>query len=62
MKYLLLLSVSIIGCVLCIEHDLKGFDDSIQFGINWPGKTENLEALVEGEAKNPQVNIQIILY
>ncbi|KOB76294.1 putative xtp3-transactivated protein b [Operophtera brumata] len=48
--------LSVIGFVLCIEHDFKGFDDSIQFGINWPGKPENLEGLVEGEAKEQQNN------
>lgn len=26
-----------IGVALSIEHDFKGFDDSILFGINWPG-------------------------
>lgn len=50
-----LLFLCIIGFVLCIEHDLKGFDDSIQFGINWPGVPGNLEALVEGESKESQV-------
>ncbi|XP_030024178.2 endoplasmic reticulum lectin 1 isoform X1 [Manduca sexta] len=41
---------------LCIEHDFKGFDDSILFGINWPGKVDDIaENLVDGKADNPQI-------
>lgn len=42
MKYLCLLLFSLIG-VLGIEHDFKGFDDSILFGIEWPGPLDNLQ-------------------
>lgn len=31
-----------------IEHDYKGFDDSILFGINWPGSKNELDNLVSG--------------
>ncbi|XP_041988243.1 endoplasmic reticulum lectin 1 isoform X2 [Aricia agestis] len=27
----------LIGSSLCMENDFKGFDDTILFGINWPG-------------------------
>lgn len=38
-----------VGIVLCIEHDFKGFDDSILFGINWPGSKEALDNIIEGD-------------
>lgn len=37
---------------ICIEHDLKGFDDSILFGINWPGAQENAEQLITGDTQD----------
>lgn len=51
MKCIALFILSILGIVLCIEHDFKGFDDSILFGINWPGAHDVLENLVDGEPK-----------
>lgn len=42
MKKLWYLLFSAIG-VLSIEHDFKGFDDSILFGIEWPGSLDNLQ-------------------
>lgn len=66
MRGVCLLVLGLIGAVLSIEHDYKGFDDSILFGINWPGAQEALENLVDGEAK-PQVmkfilqNIYVLL-
>lgn len=51
MKCIALFILSIFGIVLCIEHDFKGFDDSILFGINWPGAPDVLENLVDGEPK-----------
>ncbi|KAL4715309.1 hypothetical protein ACJJTC_004761 [Scirpophaga incertulas] len=42
MKKVYLLIVCVIGIVICAEIDFKGFDDTILFGINWPGVTENL--------------------
>ncbi|XP_050668715.1 endoplasmic reticulum lectin 1 isoform X1 [Leptidea sinapis] len=45
--------VFIVGSVLCIEHDFKGFDDTILFRINWPGKLENfVETRVKTEQKD----------
>lgn len=41
-----------IGIALCIEHDFKGFDDSILFGINWPGAPDISENLPDGEIFN----------
>ncbi|CAB3255731.1 unnamed protein product [Arctia plantaginis] len=34
------------------HHDFKGFDDSILFGINWPGNKE-LENLIDGDINPP---------
>lgn len=42
MKHLCLLLFSIVGAS-DIEHDFKGFDDSILFGIEWPGSLDNLQ-------------------
>ncbi|KAI8422737.1 hypothetical protein MSG28_006496 [Choristoneura fumiferana] len=62
MRGVCLLVLSVIGAVLSIEHDYKGFDDSILFGINWPGAQEALENLVDGEAKpQAQQNKEILL-
>lgn len=61
MKYLYLISVCAFSVGYCIEHDFKGFDDTILFGINWPGSPEVLENLVEGEGNKPQVT-SIILF
>lgn len=55
MRYLCFLSVCAFGIASCIEHDFKGFDDTILFGINWPGNPETLENLVEGDVNKPQV-------
>lgn len=41
-----------LNLVNSIEHDFKGFDDSILFGINWPG-SKDLETLVDGEINPP---------
>ncbi|XP_059055474.1 endoplasmic reticulum lectin 1 isoform X2 [Achroia grisella] len=35
---------------LGVGHDFKGFDDTILFGINWPGTPENIENLIDGDA------------
>ncbi|XP_049868358.1 endoplasmic reticulum lectin 1 isoform X2 [Pectinophora gossypiella] len=46
-----------IGIVVCIEHDFKGFDDSILFGINWPGPQEVLDNIVDGDvSQNQDIN------
>ncbi|XP_075974218.1 endoplasmic reticulum lectin 1 isoform X2 [Anticarsia gemmatalis] len=42
----------LVKLVSCIEHDFKGFDDSILFGINWPGN-QDLDSLVDGEVNPP---------
>lgn len=58
MKYFWWLFFFVIGFVSCFEHDLKAFDDSILFSINWPGNPEDtvIEDLIEGEEREPQVN------
>ncbi|CAG4985733.1 unnamed protein product [Parnassius apollo] len=48
-SWFLFLSTLAIG--KCIEHDFKGFDDSILFGINWPGSNDVLENVVDGVNK-----------
>lgn len=55
MKHYVPVFLCVIGLVLCIDHDFKGFDDTILFGIKWPGKPENLDNLVDGEFTAPQV-------
>lgn len=49
-----------IGIALCIEHDFKGFDDSILFGINWPGAPDILDNLADGEIKNTENNLDSV--
>ncbi|KAI5633905.1 glucosidase II beta subunit-like protein domain-containing protein [Phthorimaea operculella] len=50
MKCSVALLFCVVGAVLCIEHDFKGFDDSILFGINWPGAPSNaLDNLIDGD-------------
>ncbi|KAL0831551.1 hypothetical protein ABMA28_002342 [Loxostege sticticalis] len=61
MRYLCFLSVCAFGIASCIEHDFKGFDDTILFGINWPGNPETLENLVEGDVNKPQLQNKEIL-
>lgn len=43
-----------IGIALCINHDFKGFDDSILFAINWPGANYEFENIVDGKIFRPQ--------
>ncbi|XP_053612554.1 endoplasmic reticulum lectin 1 isoform X2 [Plodia interpunctella] len=54
MNNIIALSLFCVALVSCIEHDLKGFDDSILFAINWPGSPENLENLVESDTTHSQ--------
>nr|XP_034827027.1 endoplasmic reticulum lectin 1 isoform X2 [Maniola hyperantus] len=54
MKVLCLFILSVTVCVYGIEHDFKGFDDSILFGIVWPGTLDTPENLIDGEVK-PEV-------
>lgn len=51
MKSLCLVILSAVG-VFSIEHDFKGFDDSILFGINWPGTQETLSNLEDESSVN----------
>ncbi|XP_023955101.2 endoplasmic reticulum lectin 1 isoform X2 [Bicyclus anynana] len=51
MKRLCLFVLSVSLCVCAIEHDFKGFDDNILFGILWPGSLDTPEKLLEGEVK-----------
>lgn len=60
MKCISLYILSILGTGLCIEHDFKGFDDSILFGIDWPGAPDVLENLVDGES-NPS-NVRTFIF
>ncbi|XP_063360142.1 endoplasmic reticulum lectin 1 isoform X1 [Cydia amplana] len=60
MRSLCLLVLTAVGFVLSIEHDYKGFDDSILFGINWPGADEALENLVDGETKLQNKEIHLV--
>lgn len=52
MKRIWIMCLCVIKLTSCIEHDFKGFDDSILFGINWPG-SKDLENLVDGEINPP---------
>ncbi|XP_026732359.1 endoplasmic reticulum lectin 1 isoform X1 [Trichoplusia ni] len=44
----------VVKLALCIEHDFKGFDDSILFGINWPGSTD-IQNLVDGDVQKVEL-------
>ncbi|CAG9119227.1 unnamed protein product [Plutella xylostella] len=58
-----LLIALVLKAVSCIEHDFKGFDDSILFSINWPGSQESIDNLVDGgsnEANKEKDVIQIV--
>ncbi|CAH2991090.1 unnamed protein product [Chilo suppressalis] len=61
MKHICVFTVCAIGIVLCIEHDSRGFDDTILFGINWPGAPEVLENLADGELNKSQVHNKEVL-
>ncbi|KAJ2950200.1 hypothetical protein O0L34_g11561 [Tuta absoluta] len=55
MKCSVLLVLCAVGVARCIEHDFKGFDDSILFGINWPGADSNpLDNLIDGDVSEKQ--------
>ncbi|XP_047530097.1 endoplasmic reticulum lectin 1 isoform X2 [Vanessa atalanta] len=56
MKSVCLLVISAVG-VLSIEHDFKGFDDSILFGINWPGVQDTLPKLEDGSANREVLKV-----
>lgn len=47
--------LSLVYSCIGIEHDFKGFDDSILFGINWPGNPNLNENFVDGEKNKSQV-------
>ncbi|XP_050347062.1 endoplasmic reticulum lectin 1 isoform X2 [Nymphalis io] len=56
MKSVCLLVISAVA-VLSIEHDFKGFDDSILFGINWPGVQETLPKLEDGSVNQEVLKV-----
>ncbi|CAH3876675.1 unnamed protein product [Pieris brassicae] len=51
---ILFLSFLIIGSAFAVQHDFKGFDDTILFSINWPGSPEALENLVNNKEIKPE--------
>ncbi|KAM3963742.1 endoplasmic reticulum lectin 1 isoform 2-T2 [Aphomia sociella] len=61
MTRLLLMGLCAVKFVLCIEHDFKGFDDTILFGINWPGAPENIEKLADGDVVKSEFQNKEIL-
>ncbi|KAJ0175790.1 hypothetical protein K1T71_008949 [Dendrolimus kikuchii] len=54
-SFVIVLISCIVGYTLCIEHDFKGFDDSILFGINWPG--ENYIVDLTDETNKEQLKV-----
>lgn len=42
----------VVGYTFSIEHDFKGFDDSILFGINWPGENYIVDLTDETVSNN----------
>lgn len=58
---ILFLTLQILGSVLSIQHDYKGFDDTIIFSINWPGSPEALENLVDNKEVKPEVCKEFVL-
>lgn len=55
MKRVCLFVLCVTVCAWCIEHDFKGFDDSILFGIVWPGTLEVPDKLLDGDGKSEAV-------
>lgn len=53
-----IICLCVVKLALCIEHDFKGFDDSILFGINWPGSTDD-QNLVDGDVQKVEVGTNI---
>lgn len=58
MKSVWFLVLSALAVGYCIEHDFKGFDDSILFGINWPGEKDGLYETID-KANKPKVSYLI---
>ncbi|CAH0750433.1 unnamed protein product [Diatraea saccharalis] len=61
MKHICLLTVCALGIALCIEHDSRGFDDTILFKINWPGAPDVLENLADNELNKSQTQKKEVL-
>lgn len=55
MRCVLVLCLCVVKLVSSIEHDFKGFDDTILFGINWPGN-QDIQHLVDGEVNKLEVS------
>ncbi|CAK1540714.1 unnamed protein product [Leptosia nina] len=49
MRHFMITILCITGRILCIEHDFKGFDDTILFTIDWPGTPAKLENIVDNK-------------
>lgn len=53
----MLRKILLIGLVACVPmifgHDLKGFDDTILFNLNWPGKSSDL--IMESIGEEPLI-------
>lgn len=60
--YIWFLLFFIIDPSITIEHDYKGFDDTIIFGINWPGAQKSLETLLDGTSTGDIPTLQVNLY
>ncbi|KPI92913.1 Endoplasmic reticulum lectin 1 [Papilio xuthus] len=61
MKSVWFLVLSALAVGNCIEHDFKGFDDSILFSINWPGANDGLDETIDKTNKpKPKEIIQVM--
>lgn len=57
MRGIWVLCLCVVKVASNIEHDFRGFDDSILFGINWPG-SQDIQNLVDGEVNKLEVRKQ----
>nr|XP_049696425.1 endoplasmic reticulum lectin 1 isoform X3 [Helicoverpa armigera] len=60
MKGIWVLCLCLVKVASSIEHDFKGFDDTILFGINWPG-SQDIQHLVDGEVSKLELPKKEIL-
>ncbi|KAH9644119.1 hypothetical protein HF086_015449, partial [Spodoptera exigua] len=60
MRCIWVLCLCFVKLASSIEHDFKGFDDTILFGINWPGN-QDIQHLVDGEVNKLELPKKEIL-
>ncbi|GBP73555.1 Endoplasmic reticulum lectin 1 [Eumeta japonica] len=54
------ITFEIVKLVKNSDHDYKGFDDTILFGIEWPGAEQQIDNLIEGSEVDPKKNLESV--